>query len=174
MTAQLTSSIPASLPSSPPSSLPSSLLSTLRLRRLGVAAGVVATLLVGAAAIGASAEWTRANAPLTETPIAPAAIEAGLATQQDRAAALTDDVAAMAARTAQLRDAITAADEQVGAASANTDQIRTELAAATAKLATLQAQIAQARARLAAMRAPTVRPPAAIPARGGGEVDDGN
>lgn len=142
----------------------------IRVRRAAVSVAVVATLLGGAAAIRASAEWTRANAPLSVTPIAPAVIEADLAGQQERAADLALEVAALSAHAAEMRAALDTASDQIGDDTETAKQLRVAVDAAAAKLAALDAQIAQASDRLARMSAAAAAPAPAAPA--GGDDDD--
>jgi septal ring factor EnvC (AmiA/AmiB activator) len=146
-------------------------------RRTAVAAGVVASLLVGAASIRAAAGWTSASAPLTLAPVAAESLQVRLADEQARSEALRSDVAALTSQLADLRSAVDAAKTQLATDGSTASDLHGKLTAAQGRLAKLDALIKQAEKQLAATvaaakaraAAPAPAAPAAPPA---GEYGD--
>jgi septal ring factor EnvC (AmiA/AmiB activator) len=146
------------------------------IRRALVIFGVVACLVAGAATIRAAATWTAAEAPLLAPPVSIATLEAELAHERERSAALDRNLAALTARAADLETALAAADERLTADQAEAKALRDRLAAATKRLARLNRELAAVRrsaaaAQAAANRATTVRA-APAPARDDGDEGD--
>ena len=145
---------------------------TIRLfaRRTAVTAGVVVSLVLGAATIRAASDWTAASAPL-EKPVSVQELADALAVEQARSVDLAARLQGVGAQTAALDVALSAAAGQVITDKATADDLQKRLKAAQKKLKALNRQLAQAAARLrAAPAAPAAAPrPAATPAR---EVED--
>ncbi|MBP1704438.1 MAG: hypothetical protein H6Q36_177 [Chloroflexi bacterium] len=145
---------------------------TIRLfaRRTAVTAGVVVSLVLGAATIRAASDWTAASAPL-EKPVSVQELADALAVEQARSVDLAARLQGVGAQTAALDVALGAAAGQVITDKATADDLQKRLKAAQKKLKALNRQLAQAAARLrAAPAAPAAAPrPAATPAR---EVED--
>jgi len=141
---------------------------TIRLfaRRTAVTAGVVVSLVLGAATIRAASDWTAASAPL-EKPVSVQELADALAVEQARSVDLAARLQGVGAQTA----ALDVAAGQVITDKATADDLQKRLKAAQKKLKALNRQLAQAAARLrAAPAAPAAAPrPAATPAR---EVED--
>jgi chromosome segregation ATPase len=110
-------------------------------RRSLVVAGVVASLVVGAASIQAAAAWTAASAPLNDPPASLASIQASLEHERARSLALEEQLRTLDGASADLAAALEAAAGQVEIDTATADELRTSLAAAKKKLAQLEASL---------------------------------
>ena len=115
-------------------------------RRSLVVAGVVASLVVGAASIQAAAAWTAASAPLNDPPASLASIQASLEHERARSLALEEQLRTLDGASADLAAALEAAAGQVEIDTATAEELRTSLAAAKKKLAQLEASLARAAA----------------------------
>jgi hypothetical protein len=144
----------------------------LALRRLAVTAGVVLSIVMGAATIRAASDWTTANAAL-EKPVSAQELTRQLAVEQARSVDLAARLDAVSSQTAALNVALGAAAGQVIADKAAADDLKARLEKAQKKLKAVNKQISRATARLrvaAAAPAPVARSaPAATPAH---EVED--
>jgi peptidoglycan hydrolase CwlO-like protein len=141
----------------------------IRVRRPLVVLGVVLSLFVGAATIRAAAVWTAASSPLGAKPPSIESLQAALANEQARSAALQAQLDQLAAGSADLTGAINAARERITNDAAQADGLRTSLKAAKAKLASLEASIR--RARVAPGTGSSVNAPAPRAVVRSGEVD---
>lgn len=126
------------------------------LRRAGIIAAVVLSLSVGALAVRAAAAWTAASAPLTIAPVSAAALAQKLADEQDRSAALEQQLSALTAQTSELTAALKAADERIASDAQTARTLRDKLASARKKLLAMNRDARQA-ATSAPARSP-VRP----------------
>lgn len=113
-------------------------------RRSLVVIGVIASLAVGASAIQAASEWTAAAAPLQIAPASITSIQAALAGEQERSAALEGQLATLQTATSELAAALTAAQGQVETDATSAAALRADLEAAQAKLKTVEAALAKA------------------------------
>ncbi|MEO8230064.1 MAG: hypothetical protein ABI628_09930 [Chloroflexota bacterium] len=129
------------------------------LRRAAVIAAVVISLSVGALAVRAAAAWTAASAPLTVAPVSAAALVQKLADEQDRSAALEQQLSALSAQTTELTAALKAADERIASDAQTAKTLRDKLASARKKLLAMN-RAAQRPARPAAAATSAGRPPA--------------
>ncbi len=121
----------------------------LAVRRAGVVAGVVASLVLGAASVRIAAELTAAAAPPTVPPVSIDTLRQALADEQARSAALEAQLADLTGLTEQLRAALGETGSQVESDQQTAEQLRARLADAEAKLAATTRALAAARARLA-------------------------
>ena len=119
------------------------------LRRAAVIAAVVLSLSVGALAVRAAAAWTAASAPLTVAPVSAAALAQKLADEQDRSAALEQQLSALTAQTTELTAGLKAADERIASDAQTAKTLRDKLASARKKLLALNRAAAQRAARSA-------------------------
>ena len=143
-------------------------------RRLATVAGVIAALVLGFGSIRAAAAWTAASAPLTVTPESVAALQAQLAGERDRSAALQQQLDALEAQSTDLAGALDAARTRIGADATHATDLATQLKAAKQRLAKLQATIAAAnRAAQAQARATTTTVVQAVAPRPAGGVEAG-
>jgi len=118
----------------------------LLIRRSVVVAGVVASLVVGAASIQAAAMWTAASAPLNDPPASLASIQTSLEQERARSLALEEQLRTLEGASADLAAALDTATGQVEIDKATAEGLRNSLAAAKAKLARLEAALAKAAA----------------------------
>ncbi|MEO8463176.1 MAG: hypothetical protein ABI555_08185 [Chloroflexota bacterium] len=136
-------------------------------RRSLVVIGVIASLAVGASAIQAAGEWTAAAAPLQIAPASITSIQAALAGEQERSAALEEQLATLQTATSELGAALTAAQGQVETDATSAAALRADLEAAQAKLKTVEAALAKAakaaKAATAASSGNSSSSPAATP-----------
>ncbi len=133
-------------------------------RRSLVVIGVIASLAVGASAIQAAGEWTAADAPLQIAPASITSIQAALAGEQERSAALEEQLATLQTATSELDAALTAAQSQVETDARSAAALRADLEAALAKLKTVKAALAKAaKAASAASSGSSSRSTAATP-----------
>lgn len=139
----------------------------LSLRRPLVVLGVLLSLLAGMLTIRAAAAWTAASSPLVVRPPSVESLQAALAGEESRSAALQAQLDELTAGSADLAAALEAARDRIASDTAQATELQASLKAATAKLATLEKSIRQART-VAAPAAP--RAPAPAPAR---EQEDG-
>jgi len=145
-------------------------------RRLATVVGVIAALVLGFGSIRAAAAWTAASAPLSVTPDSVASLQSKLADEQNRSAALQQQLDALAAQSSDLASTLEAARARIGADTGHAQDLAAQLKAAKQRLAKLQATIAAAnRASQASAAAVTVVQSAATPAptAGGEHGDDG-
>jgi septal ring factor EnvC (AmiA/AmiB activator) len=121
---------------------------TVRLlaRRSLVVAGVIASLIVGAASIQAAAAWTAASAPLNDPPASLASIQSSLELERARSLALEEQLRTLEGASSDLAAALETATGQVETDTATADELRNSLAAAKGKLAQLEAALARAAA----------------------------
>lgn len=120
------------------------------LRRAIVVVAVTTALVGGAASIRAAGLWTAASAPLAVAPASLTSINTALAAEQDRSAALEEQLRSISTAAAELQAALTAAQDQVATDATTAETLRADLAAAKKKLATLEASLrAAARAKVA-------------------------
>jgi len=138
-------------------------ISSLRIRRTLALAGAIAAVILGFAAIEAAAAWTAQAAPLTVSPAAATSIEARLADEQARSAALETQLRQLSGSADDLSAALAAAQEQIKADNAHASQLEQDLATATKKLKDLQRSISAA-----ATQTVVTRTIVAAPASGGG------
>ncbi len=122
----------------------------LVIRRNLVVAGVVASLVLGAATVRAAALWTAASAPLEQPPAALASIRQALDQERARSAAIEQQLADLSKASDDLAAALAAAPAQVTSDSSTASGLRTSLLAAQAKLAQLEAALKAAQAAQAA------------------------
>jgi chromosome segregation ATPase len=115
-------------------------------RRALVVAGVVVSLVVGAASIQAAAAWTAASAPLNDPPASLASLQASLEQERARSLALEEQLQTLEGASADLAAALDTASGQVELDRATADGLRSSLAAAKQKLARLEAALAKAAA----------------------------
>jgi chromosome segregation ATPase len=115
-------------------------------RRALTIVGVVAALAVGYGSIRAATAWTEASAPLTITPITVSALQAKLADEGARAAALQSRLVALDARSRELAAALESAQTRIEKDADHAGDLAKELKAAKKKLARLERSIAAARA----------------------------
>lgn len=118
----------------------------LLIRRSLVVAGVVVSLVVGAASIQAAAAWTAASAPLNDPPASLASIQTSLEQERARSLALEEQLRTLEGASADLAAALDTATGQVEIDKATAEGLRNSLAAAKAKLARLEAALAKAAA----------------------------
>jgi peptidoglycan hydrolase CwlO-like protein len=145
-------------------------------RRLATVAGVVAALVLGFGSIRAAAAWTAAAAPLTVTPESVASLQSQLADEQNRSAALRQQLDALASQSTELSGALKAARDRIGADASHAKELAAQLKTAKQRLAKLQATIAAAN-RAAQARPATVTvvqtAPTPVPTISAGRGDDG-
>jgi hypothetical protein len=144
-----------------------------RFRRWLVAGGVVLSLLLGALSIEAAAAWARASAPPAAPAITVESLQAQLAAEHVRSAALLEQLTAIGRQSRELADGLAAARERIGTDLAAADAMRAELAAAKKQLADLKRQMAAARAASVSASAGSAPPPAPAGKEGheGGDDD---
>ena len=140
-------------------------------RRTLTVIAVVASLIVGFGAIRASAAWTAAAAPLTVAPVTADALQARLAEESVRSAALLDRLTSLTTHADELAAALAAAQARIDADATHAAELAKDLATARQKLAALEKSIRQA-TRTSTV---AVAPAAARPAAGtsGGDDDGG-
>lgn len=119
-------------------------------RRSLVVAGVIASLVVGAASIQAAAAWTAASAPLNDPPASLASIQTSLEQERAHSVALEEQLRTLEGASSDLATALEAATGQVEIDAATAEELRISLAAAKEKLARLEAALAKAAAARAA------------------------
>jgi len=113
-------------------------------RRTAVALGVALSLLLAAVTVRAAAGWAASSAPLSEAPASLSSIEAALAGERTRSAALQAQIDGLRASSDQLTSALGAANDRLTLDQTTADGLRTSLAAAQQKLATLEAALKSA------------------------------
>jgi septal ring factor EnvC (AmiA/AmiB activator) len=126
----------------------------VRLRRLLVTLGVVASLVVAGITVRAASIWAASEAPLTVAPVSVESVEMALAQEKSRSAILEDQIAALQSSAGDLTGALSAAGTRLATDQATADELRASLAAAQAKLAKLEAALA-AQAKAAAAHTTT-------------------
>lgn len=125
----------------------------LVIRRGLVTAGVLGSLVVGLFTIHAAAAWTASSAPLPPPPMSAEQLQARLADEQARSAALTLELDQLRAQTSQVGAALKAAQGRITTDDATATKLRAQLAAAQAKIASI---LAAARANGGQAAAPPV------------------
>ena len=135
-------------------------------RRLAVLGATMAVVAAGALTVQAAAGWRAASAPLDVAPVSASGINADLAAESDRAAALVAQVEAVAGQVDTLKTAVDQASLHVTGDATGAAKVKAAFVAATAQLATLQAQLAAAQNRLAALNAAAAQQAAANAAAG--------
>ncbi len=123
-------------------------------RRTAVTMGVVGSLGLGAASIGAAAQWTAASAPMSVPPVTAESLAAQLANEQARGSDLQSRLEATLAQAAQLQTALDTANARIGTDSKTAKALQAQIVAAQKKLGSLNRQ---AGSRAAAVRVVTVR-----------------
>lgn len=134
-------------------------------RRAIVIVAVVGATIGGAASIRAAGIWTAASAPLAVAPASLTSIDAALAAEKQRSAALEAQLTSISSAAADLEAALAAAQDQVTTDATTADRLRADLAAARGRLTALEKALAKA----AKAKPPvtggssTVAPPKATP-----------
>jgi DNA repair exonuclease SbcCD ATPase subunit len=145
-------------------------------RRSLVTFGVIGSLALGTLTIRAAAAWTAAEAPLVAPPVSIATLQAEVAAERERSAALEDNLASVAGRTAELTAALDTATARLAADQEAAEALRERLATAKTKLARLNRELAAVRRAAASAQAAAARaaapPAAAAPARDNDGRDD--
>ena len=116
------------------------------LRRTAVVLGVALSLLLAVVTVRVAASWAASSAPLAEPPASLSSIEAALAGERARSAALQAQLDSLRASSEQLSSALGAANDRLTLDQSTADGLRTSLAAAQQKLATLEAALKAAAA----------------------------
>ena len=125
----------------------------LRARRLAVASGVIASLLLGILSIQFAALLTAAAAPPPAPPVPLETLRQELAAERDRSTWLQAQLDELLATTDGLTAALSATEDQVSIDGLSADQLRARLNAANDQLASVTKLLAAAQARLAAINA---------------------
>jgi septal ring factor EnvC (AmiA/AmiB activator) len=135
---------------------------SLYVRRLLTVAGVISALLLGLGSIRAAAAWTATSASLAVAPVSVSALQSRLMDEQDRSAALLQQLQALESQSTDLASALEAANVRIEADANRAKDLAAQLKTAKERLARLAAEIASAnqasRARVASAtlaRAPT-------------------
>jgi DNA repair exonuclease SbcCD ATPase subunit len=144
-------------------------------RRLATVVGVIAALAIGFGSIRAAAAWTAASAPLSVAPDSVGALQSRLADEQDRSAALQQQLDALEGQSTDLAAALESARARIGADASHARDVAAQLKTAKQRLAKLQATIAAANraSRAAAAQAVVVQAAAPAPSGGGQPAGDG-
>jgi chromosome segregation ATPase len=135
-------------------------------RRILTVVAVAASLLIGVGAIRASAAWTASASPLDMAPVSAETLQARLADESARSAALVDRLTALTLHADELSAALASAEARIGSDAEHAARLAEDLAAAKKKLAALEKSIRQA------SRARAVAPAPATVASGGSSHDD--
>ena len=133
----------------------------LRLRRTLVAAGVIASLVVGVASIEVAAGLTAAAAPPPAPPVSISSLKQDLAAEQARSASLQDQLNELLGVSDSLSAILNSTADQVSTDGLSAEQLRQRLSLAQKKLASVSQLLADAQARLAATQAAAAAGPAA-------------
>lgn len=129
-----------------------------RLVRRGlVLAMTFAVIAVGMAAVAQAAIWRAQSAPLDRAPIGMTELDAQLAAEVDREAALTDQVSSVGGEIAVLRGAILTAEDGIAGDADAARALEAKLGTAKDKLDTLTKQLKAAKRRLDALNAAAAR-----------------
>jgi septal ring factor EnvC (AmiA/AmiB activator) len=144
----------------------------LVLRRTFVTAGVLGTLVLGAATVRAAAIWTASAAPMEAPPISPADIAARLNDAAARSAALDQQIADLTKQTMDLATALAKAEKRIGTDSTTARALRAELAAAEKKLAALSRALKGSASHTKPGANPTAPEPKETPEPTEHEADD--
>jgi chromosome segregation ATPase len=115
-----------------------------RLRHPLVILGVVVSLFVGVATIRAAALWTAASSPLDVKPPSIESLQAALATEQARSAALRVRLDELTSRSTEMVAALETAGERIAADATQAEALRTRLDAAKARLVRLEQSLRRA------------------------------
>ena len=143
----------------------------IRLRQPLVILGVLVALVAGASTIRAAAAWTAASSPLATKPPSVESLQASLATERARSAALEAQLDQLTAGTNDLVAALETARDRIATDADNAAELQARLTAAKAKLTALERSIRQARASAAAA-AVQPAPPAVVAAVSRGDDED--
>ncbi|MDO8485880.1 MAG: hypothetical protein Q7S35_13140 [Candidatus Limnocylindrales bacterium] len=145
----------------------------VRLRRPLVVLGVLLSLLAGVATIRAAAVWTAAGSPLVAKPPSVESLQAALATEQSRSAALLAQLGELTAGSTELTAALDVARNRIATDAAQADELQASLKTAKGKLAVLDQSIRQAQAVGGRAASASVGAPAAITAQAHDEDHEG-
>jgi len=115
-----------------------------RLRHPLVILGVVVSLFVGVTTIRAAALWTAASSPLGVKPPSIESLQAALATEQARSAALRVRLDELTSRSTEMVAALETAGERIAADAAQAESLRARLDAAKVRLARLEQSLRRA------------------------------
>jgi hypothetical protein len=125
---------------------------SLKLRRVVVIIGVIASLVVGVLSIEVAAALTAAAAPPPAPPMSLSALQDALAAQQARGDDLEAQLAEMNDLTAALSAALAGTSDHISTQGKTAKELQKDLKAAQSKLAKLQGLLAKAEERLAVLR----------------------
>lgn len=114
---------------------------SIRVRRTMTAAGAVAAIVIGFAAIQAAAAWAANAAPLMVTPLSATSIEARLVDEQARSAALEAQLTDLADNSRRLAAALETAQAQIDTDAQHAAALEQDLQDAKRKLAALKRSI---------------------------------
>ncbi len=131
----------------------------LKLRRILVSAGVVASLVIGAISIRVAADLTAAAAPPPVPPISMSELQANLLAEQARAESLQQQLDDLLGVTGQLTSVLSAAEGQVSVDGLTAAQLRDRLKEAEKRLLLVNRLLRDANKRLAELGAATKTPP---------------
>jgi hypothetical protein len=143
------------------------------IRRASVTAGVIVSILAGAAAIQLAAMYAAAAAPPKAPPVSLDSLRSQLTAEQQRSAALQGQLDELTALTGQLSDLLDSTKTEISSDGLTAAQLRSRLAGAQSKLAAVSQQLKAAQARLDQLNkafadAGKQPPPPPPPAAGGG------
>jgi len=117
-------------------------------RRAAVTVGVVGSLGLGAATIGAAAQWTAAAAPMQAPPVSAESLALQLANEQARGTDLQSRLQAAITQASQVQAALDAANARIATDGGTAKALRAQTVGAEKKLAALNKQVAAAAAAL--------------------------
>ena len=129
---------------------------------------MIASLALGAMSIRVAADMTAAAAPPSAPPMSLDSLQAALAAEQARGAALQAELVELTAVTDELTAALTSTEGEVQVDGLTAKELRTRLKAADAKLKTVNRLLKDAQRRLAALGATSVATQKPVAAGGGG------
>lgn len=144
------------------------------LRRLLTVVGVFAALVVGLGSIRAASVWTAASAPLTVAPVSVSTLQSQLAAEQNRSAALQQQLDALESQSTDLASALQAAHARIDTDAGHAKDLAAQLKTAKHRLAGLEAAITAANqaSQARAARVMVVQTTATSAPTGGGEPGD--
>lgn len=131
--------------------------SRVTVRRTTVVIGVLLSLILAMVTVRVAADWTASSAPLAVPPASLTSIEAALAGERARSAALQSQLDGLRASSDQLSSALAAANDRLALDQTTADGLRTDLATAQQKLATLEAALKAAAAKARTGGTTTIR-----------------
>jgi peptidoglycan hydrolase CwlO-like protein len=145
------------------------------LRRLLTTVGVIAALVIGFGSIRAASMWTAASAPLTVAPSSVSTLQSQLADEQNRSAALQQQLDALESQSTDLASALQAAHARIDVDASHAKNLATQLKTAKQRLAKLEATIMAANqaSQARAARVTVVQTAVTSAPTGGGEPGDG-